>query len=216
MGKKRLKYDDDELVELIAEGQLTYRAIGARLGISEELVRKIAQGRRRKDLARRLWDVEDGILTEARRIGSRYARNLIMEQVRLGLRGEGEPARRAREFILKFTMLARPRRKDLPEDGQRRPEWMLQSCRDMGITPWEDLREVEEEEEATEGLFTEDAENAENAEREEAREGERKGEDGDGRRGSAGPGGPAGRSGERVAAADSTRQVPVEYPPSTR
>jgi len=44
MGKKRLEYDDDMLVELIAEGQLTYKAIGERVGISGELVKKIAQG----------------------------------------------------------------------------------------------------------------------------------------------------------------------------
>ncbi|MCY2928803.1 MAG: hypothetical protein NTV86_04790 [Planctomycetota bacterium] len=213
MGKKRLSYDDDELVELIAEGQLTYGAIGERLGISGELVRKIAQGRRRKDLARRLWEAEEGILSEARRIGTRYARNLIMEQVRLGLTGEGEPARRAREFVLKFTLMARPRRKDLPEDRQRRPEWMLQDCRDVGITPWEDeldaQREAEAEEEATERLT---AENAENAETEEAREGQRKGEDVATAVGSMAAQAvlPAG-----VTTAGRTRQVPDTYPPST-
>ncbi|MCY2932267.1 MAG: hypothetical protein NTV86_22790 [Planctomycetota bacterium] len=143
MMKKQLAYDDDELVELIAEGQLTYRAIGQRVGISEGLVKKIAQGRRRKDLARRLWDTEEGLLTEARRIGSRYARSLIMEQVRLGLTGEGEPARRAREFVLKFTMAARPRKGDLPQERQRRSEQELQDCRDMGIVPWEDELDAE-------------------------------------------------------------------------
>jgi DNA-binding CsgD family transcriptional regulator len=143
MMKKQLAYDDEELVELIAEGQLTYRAIGERVGISEGLVKKIAQGRRRKDLARRLWDTEDGILTEARRIGSRYARSLIMEQVRLGLTGEGEPARRAREFVLKFTMSARPRKGELPEEQQRRSEQVLQDCRDIGIVPWEDELDAE-------------------------------------------------------------------------
>ncbi|MCY2931567.1 MAG: hypothetical protein NTV86_19165 [Planctomycetota bacterium] len=151
MGKKRLQYDDEALVEMIAEGQLTYRVIGEQLGISESLVKKIARGRKRKDLARRLWDAENGILTEARRIGARYARNLVMEQVRLGLTGEGEPARRAREFLLKFTAASRPRRTDLPEE-HRRPEWMLQDDRRIGLTPWED--EVEEEE-AGEGITAE-------------------------------------------------------------
>lgn len=143
MMKKQLAYDDEVLVELIAEGQLTYRAIGQRVGISEGLVKKIAQGRRRKDLARRLWDTEDGMMTEARRIGSRYARNLIMEQVRLGLTGEGEPARRAREFVLKFTMAARPRKGELPAERQRRSEQELQDCRGVGIVPWEDELDAE-------------------------------------------------------------------------
>ena len=155
MGKKRATYDDDALVEMIAEGQLTYKTIGERVGISEGQVKKIALGQRRKDLARRLWDAEDGILNEARRIGSRYARNLIMEQVRLGLTGEGEPARRAREFLLKFTMSARPRRKDLPEERQPRPDWMIEDLRALGDTPWEDQlaaemqEEVRDEEKAT-------------------------------------------------------------------
>ena len=133
MGKKRLEYDDEALVDMISEGQLTYKAIGERLGISESLVKKIARGRKRKDLARRLWDADSGILAEARRIGSRYARNLIMEQVRLGLTGEGEPARRAREFLLRFTAGPRPRRQELPEERPWRPEWMIQECRELGV-----------------------------------------------------------------------------------
>ncbi|MCY2926094.1 MAG: hypothetical protein NT031_11750 [Planctomycetota bacterium] len=150
MGKKRLEYDDEALVDMISEGQLTYRAIAERLGVSESLVKKIAQGRKRKDLTRRLWEAENGILTEARRIGARYARNLVMEQVRLGLTGEGEPARRAREFLLRFTAGPRPRKLDLPEDTHRRPEWMLQECRGLGVTPWEDQQHADDEPEAQE------------------------------------------------------------------
>ena len=66
-----------------------------------------------------------------------------MEQVRLGLTGEGEPARRAREFVLKFTMMARPRKGELPEERQRRSEQELQDCRAIGIVPWEDELEAE-------------------------------------------------------------------------
>ena len=66
-----------------------------------------------------------------------------MEQVRLGLTGEGEPARRAREFVLKFTMSARPRKGELPEERRRRSEQELQDCRDIGIVPWEDELDAE-------------------------------------------------------------------------
>ena len=150
MGRKRLNYDDEALVEMISDGQMTYKAIGQKLGISEILVKQIAQGRRRKELGQRLWDAENGILAEARRIATQYARNMVMEQIRLGLRGEGEPARRAREFILKFAVSSRPRRDDVPGQRDRRPEEMLQMARDIGVVPWEDELDAEREREAVE------------------------------------------------------------------
>ncbi|MCY2930603.1 MAG: hypothetical protein NTV86_14110 [Planctomycetota bacterium] len=171
MGKKRLQYDDEALVEMISEGQMTYKAIGQELGISEILVKQIAQGRRRKELGQRLWDAENGIVAEARRIALQYARHMVMEQIRLGLRGEGEPARRAREFVLKFAVSSRPQRKDLPGQKDRSPEWMLQMSREMGIVPWEDELDAEREREAMEeearngeGLTAESAEGAEGEE----------------------------------------------------
>ncbi|MCY2928776.1 MAG: hypothetical protein NTV86_04645 [Planctomycetota bacterium] len=154
------------------ESSLTYKAIGLKLGISEILVKQIARGRRRKELGQRLWDAENGVLTEARRVATQYARTMVMEQVRLGLRGEGEPARRAREFVLKFAMAGRPRRKDVPGEQERRPEWMLQLARETGPTPWEDELDAQREREAAEEearngeVLT--AENAESAEGEEA------------------------------------------------
>ncbi|MCY2931290.1 MAG: hypothetical protein NTV86_17745 [Planctomycetota bacterium] len=176
MGKKRLHYDDEALVEMISEGQMTYKAIGQKLGISGVLVKLIAQGRRRKELGQKFWDAENGILAEARRIAAQYARHMLMEQIRLGLRGEGEPARRAREFVLKFAVSARPRRADVPGQKDPSPEWMLQMSREMGIVPWEDELAAEREQEAVEeearngeGIT---AENAENAEGEEGGDGE--------------------------------------------
>ncbi|MCY2926781.1 MAG: hypothetical protein NT031_15355 [Planctomycetota bacterium] len=168
MGKKRLNYDDDALVEMISDGQMTYKAIGQKLGISEVLVKQIAQGRRRKELGQRLWDAENGILAETRRIATHYARHMLMEQIRLGLRGEGEPARRAREFVLKFVTWSRPRRNEVPGQKDPSPEWMLQMSREMGVVPWEDQREAERETEAVEeearngeGITAENGENAE-------------------------------------------------------
>jgi len=133
MVRQRRRYDEDLLVEMIAEGQLTYAQMGRQLGISESLIKKIARGRRRRELLRRIWDIEDGMLSEARRVGSRYARNLIMEQVRLGLTGQGEPARRAREFVLKFAISARPKRSDLPSEATGGPDWMVEQMEQLGI-----------------------------------------------------------------------------------
>jgi len=83
-------------------------------------------------------------------VGARFARNLIMEQIRLGLKGEGEPARRAREFILRFTMMSRPRRQDVPGESDRRPDWILEDFRRLGGVPWEDKQDAEREREARE------------------------------------------------------------------
>lgn len=129
MDGHKYAYDDEEMVELIAEGQMTYAQIAAKLGVSESLVKKVARGARRRELLRRIWDVEDGMLSESRRMGSKYARNLMMEQVRLGLSGEGEPARRAREFVLKFAASTRGKRSDLP--APLPPPWMQRVKRDM-------------------------------------------------------------------------------------
>jgi len=114
MVRQHKPYDEDELVEMIAQGQLTYAQIAGQLGISESLIKQIARGHRRPELQRRIWDVENGLVSEARRLGSRFARSLIGEQIRLGLSGKGEPARRAREFVLKFAVSARPKRSELP------------------------------------------------------------------------------------------------------
>lgn len=168
MGKKRLNYDDDALVDMISDGQMTYKAIGQKLGISEVLVKQIAQGRRRKELGQRLWDAENGILAETRRIATHYARNMLMEQIRLGLRGEGEPARRAREFVLKFVSWSRPRRSEVPGQKDPSPDWMLEMSREVGAVTWEDEQAAEREKEAAEeearngeGITAENAESTE-------------------------------------------------------
>ena len=112
------RYDDERLIELLVEKQHTHAQIAEELGISASLVKKIACGRRRPELQRRMWDAENGLMSQARRLGARYARGLISRQIEQGLTGEGETARRAREFVLKWALVSRPRRGDLPVDWQ--------------------------------------------------------------------------------------------------
>ena len=112
------RYDDERLIELLVEKQHTHAQIAEALGISASLVKKIACGQRRPELQRKMWDAENGLMGEARRLGARYARGLISRQIEQGLTGEGETARRAREFVLKWALASRPRRGDLPVDWQ--------------------------------------------------------------------------------------------------
>ena len=118
MVRMKHAYDDDRLVELLVEKRHTHVQIAEMLGISESLVKKISCGLRRPELQRKMWDVENGLMSDARRLGARYARGLLSRQIELGLSGEGEGARRAREFVLRWALAGRPKRGDLPTDWQ--------------------------------------------------------------------------------------------------
>ncbi len=48
------RYDEDLLVRLIAEGQVSYRKIAEQVGISAMTVSNVARGRRRRDLYDRI------------------------------------------------------------------------------------------------------------------------------------------------------------------
>ena len=96
MVRMKHAYDDERLVELLVEKRHTHVQIAEMLGISESLVKKISCGLRRPELQRKMWDVENGLMSDARRLGARYARGLVSRQIELGLSGEGEGARRAR------------------------------------------------------------------------------------------------------------------------
>jgi len=52
--RKRKDYDDGLLVSLIARSALTYAEIATRVGISKQMVREVARGRRRLDLQLRI------------------------------------------------------------------------------------------------------------------------------------------------------------------
>jgi hypothetical protein len=121
---------------------LTHAEIAGELGISESLVKKISCGLRRPELQRKMWDMENGMVSEARRLGVRYARGLISRQIQLGLTGEGEPARRAREFVLKFAFSSRPKRSDLPREPRPIIPGMEEGLAALGLLP-----PAEEEEE---------------------------------------------------------------------
>ena len=93
-------YDDDKMVELIAAGHLTHGEIAKRLGVSRVTVWRIIHGQSRPDLQGRVDGVISGFSLEARRMGARWLKSLLTKHIKVGLEGDGETARRCREFVI--------------------------------------------------------------------------------------------------------------------
>ena len=75
MGKPKSKstYNDDALCEDIARGELTNAQIAAKHGLSEVMVGQVGRGERRPELQETINAIEEGMLAQARRLGSRLA-----------------------------------------------------------------------------------------------------------------------------------------------
>jgi len=124
--------NQDMLVELIAEGELTHGQIAERVGVSRRTVWKIANGLSRPDLQRKIAATVEGYRQAAIRAAARHMKALIEKQVEVALEGDGETARKCREFLLKTFMLAIPdqaakvesqaRKDPPPEPKQEREE----------------------------------------------------------------------------------------------
>jgi len=67
------QYDDDELVMDIARAELTQAEIGEKHGLAEVTISAIARGERRAELQPRIKAAVQGMIEQARRLGSRLA-----------------------------------------------------------------------------------------------------------------------------------------------
>jgi len=105
-------YDDDEMVELIAAGQLTHGEIAKRLGVSRGTVWRIMHGQSRPDLQGRVDGVVSGFGRDAWRLGVRWLKALVTRHIKVGLEGDGETARKCREFLVNMFV----------EDAAARPD----------------------------------------------------------------------------------------------
>ena len=100
VSSRKSAYDDDKMVELIAAGELTHGEIAKRLGVNRVTVWRIIHGQSRQDLQGRIDGVISGFSREARRIGVRWLKALLTKHIRVGMEGDGETARRCREFVI--------------------------------------------------------------------------------------------------------------------
>ncbi len=100
--------NQDMLVELIAAAEFSQRRIAEIVGVSRRTVWRIANGFSRPDLQRRIAAVVEGYRQAAIRSAARHMKALLEKQVQVALEGDGETARKCREFLLKTFMLAIP------------------------------------------------------------------------------------------------------------
>ena len=100
--------NEDLLVELIADGRLTQGQIAEKVGISRRTVWRVEHGLSRPELQRKIAAVMEGYRQAAIRAAARHMTNLIEKQVQVAMSGDGETARKCREFLLKTFMLSIP------------------------------------------------------------------------------------------------------------
>ena len=103
-----MKYDEDLLVELIADGELSHGEIAEQVGASRRTGWSIANGRSRPDLQQEIADTVEGYRQATIRLAAKYMQPLLLKQIKVALEGQGETARKCREFLIKTFMLAVP------------------------------------------------------------------------------------------------------------
>jgi len=118
--KRRAEYDEDLLIELIAEGDMSYRQIAEKTGICWSMVSRIARGERRQELQDRIAAAVEGHRARARRLGVRLLASLVDKHIRDGVEGDGETARKCREYAMN-QFLNPPEDAGEDADGQNPP-----------------------------------------------------------------------------------------------
>jgi hypothetical protein len=106
-----MKYDEDLMVELIATGDLTHAKIAEQLSVSRHTVWRIANGLSRPDLQRKIADTVEGMRQATIRFAARRMEKLLEKQMEVAL-GDGEIARKSREFLIKTFMVTIPAQAD--------------------------------------------------------------------------------------------------------
>ena len=101
-----MNYDEDLLVELIADSELSHEKIAEQVGVCRRTVWRIANGHTRRDLYEKIADTVEGYRQAALRVAARHMKPLLEKQVEVALEGDGETSRRAREFLLTTFMKA--------------------------------------------------------------------------------------------------------------
>lgn len=102
--KRKNGYDQNLLVELVAEGRLGCRKIAEKVGISPTMVAAVARGARRPDLYERICETVEAAHRRARRIAADNLAALVTKHVEAALTGNGETGRKCREFLIRMCL----------------------------------------------------------------------------------------------------------------
>ena len=110
-----MNYDEDLLVELIAGGDVSQTEIAEKVGVSRRTVWRIANGLSRPDLQTKIAATVEGIRQATIRMAAKWMKPLLHKEIKTALEGDGETARKCREFLLKTFMIV------LPEQAAKTP-----------------------------------------------------------------------------------------------
>jgi len=121
------RYDEDQLVEWIACGQLSQSEMARRLGVNRRTVWRIANGLSRPDLQLKVDAAIEGIRHEARRQGARWLKALVTRHIKVALEEDGETARKCREYLLDRFLV--------PDDAPAQPRSPRHKRKPPGCIP---------------------------------------------------------------------------------
>ncbi len=93
-------FDRHLAVELIAAGQFTLSQIADRLGIHKTAAWRIATGRSHPELQPLIREAQQHYRDRARRIGTKWAAQIVTKQIKVGLEDDGWVGLRARQDLL--------------------------------------------------------------------------------------------------------------------
>lgn len=113
----RHQYDEQLLVDLLVEGELTLTEIARRVGVTAATVSSVARGRTRRDLYKEICRRRGPTQQDkAMHTGADYIRPLLLTQLKVAMSEKGETARKCREFLLsKLLFTGRSARGASPE-----------------------------------------------------------------------------------------------------
>ncbi|MCE5277513.1 MAG: hypothetical protein ABFD92_13890 [Planctomycetaceae bacterium] len=103
MSTTAARYDEDQLVEMLADGA-PYDKVAAAVGITVSMVGKIARGDSRRKLWQRIEDIRQARQQAVHEIAVARAVDIMRAHVNEGLTGTGETARKCREFVLELLL----------------------------------------------------------------------------------------------------------------
>ena len=119
--KRKKHYNDDLLVALIVQGDVSFGRIARIIGLARSTVSAIANGLARPDLQPL---IQAGLAAQKQaieRLGARYLRPLLIKHIKIGMEGDGKLARKCREFVLELMAKVHVGPPQRPRPRRRRP-----------------------------------------------------------------------------------------------
>ncbi len=108
-------FDRHLAVELIAAGQFTLSQIADRLGIHKTAAWRIMTGRSHPELQPLIREAQQHYRDRARRIGTKWAAQIVTKQIQVGLKNNGWVGLRARQDLLDRFLAPEPEAAPQPQ-----------------------------------------------------------------------------------------------------